>query len=88
MEKKSLVWNGIWNGKFSVWHGYGMEEIRQYGIWKNHLPFHYIACPACESKCYILLLRTILCFDDCRAWTVLVQTYKHISEGGGCMSMK
>ena len=23
------------------------------------------------SKSYILLLRTMLCFDDCRAWTVL-----------------
>ena len=39
----------------------------------------------CGSKCYILLLRTIpvLCFDDCRAWTVLVQTHKNISGGGG-----
>ena len=25
---------------------YGMEEIRQNGICKNHLPFHSIACPA------------------------------------------
>ena len=23
-----------------------MEEILQYGIWKNRLPFHSIACPA------------------------------------------
>ena len=24
---------------------YGMEEILQYGIWKNRLPFLSIACP-------------------------------------------
>ena len=30
---------------------------------------------------YILLLRTMLCFDDCRAWTVLVCTYKNTSGG-------
>ena len=24
---KNLVWNGIWNGKFLVWNGYGMEGI-------------------------------------------------------------
>ena len=36
----------------------------------------------CESKCYILLLRTMLCFDDCSwAWTILVKTYKNISDG-------
>ena len=28
-----------------------------------------------------LLLRTVLCFDDCRAWAVLVQTLKNISGG-------
>ena len=25
----------------------------------------------------------MLCFDDCRAWTVLVQTCESISGGGG-----
>ena len=38
--KKILVWNGIWNGRFSVWNGNGMEENCQYGIWKNRLTFH------------------------------------------------
>ena len=49
--KKILVWNGtwngrffgmewIWNGRFLVWNGNGMEENCQYGIWKNRLPFH------------------------------------------------
>ena len=42
--EKSLVWNGTWNGNFSVWNVYGMEEIRQCRIWKNHLPFHGIPC--------------------------------------------
>ena len=32
----------------------------------------HTATMTCGSKCYILLLRTVLCFDDCRAWTVLV----------------
>ena len=50
IEWKILVWNGIWNGKFLVWNGYGMEEILQYGIWKNRLPFHSIACPAPDSN--------------------------------------
>ena len=31
--KKNLVWNGIWNENFSVWNGYGMQEIRQYEIY-------------------------------------------------------
>ena len=35
----------------------------------------------CGSKDHILLLRTMLCFDDCRAWTVLVQTYINIWGG-------
>ena len=39
--KKILVWNGIWNGRFLVWNGGGMEENCQYGIWKNHLPYHH-----------------------------------------------
>ena len=29
-----------------------------------------------------LLLRTMPCLDHCRAWTVLVKTYKNISGGG------
>ena len=50
--KKILVWNGIRNGKFLVWNGYGMEEILQHGIWKNRLPFHSIACPAVSSEAF------------------------------------
>ena len=52
------VWNGIWkkiliwNGRFLVWNGNGMEENCQYGIWKNYLSFHSIPCPVCSSKCY------------------------------------
>ena len=30
------------NGRFLVWNGNGMEENRQYGIWKHRLPFHSI----------------------------------------------
>ena len=26
IRKKVLVWNGIWNGRFLVWNGNGMEE--------------------------------------------------------------
>ena len=39
-------WNKIlaWNGRFLVWNGNGMEEICQYGIWKNRLPFHTMPC--------------------------------------------
>ena len=44
------VWNGIWNGRFLVWNGNGMEENCRYGIWKNRLPFHFIACPACMAS--------------------------------------
>ena len=47
--KKILVWNGIWNGRFLVWNGNGMEENCQYGIWKNRLPFHSIPCPVYRS---------------------------------------
>ena len=44
----------------------------------------HTATMTCGSKCYILiLLRTMLCFNDGRAWTVLIQTYKNISGGGG-----
>ena len=42
----------------------------------------HTATMTCGSKGYILLLRTMLCFDKCRAWTVLVQTYKNISGEG------
>ena len=43
--KKILVWNGIWNGRFLVWNGNGMEENCQNEILKNRLPFHSIPCP-------------------------------------------
>ena len=42
----------------------------------------HIATMTCELKCCTLLLRTMLYFNDCRAWTVLVQTYKNISGEG------
>ena len=47
MEEWNGIWKkkSVWNGNFLVWNGYGMEEILQYGIWKNRLPFHSIACP-------------------------------------------
>ena len=45
-----------WNGKFLVWNGYGMEEILQYGIWKNRLPFHSIACPGRRIGFYSVYL--------------------------------
>ena len=47
--KKILVWNGIWNGRFLVWNGNGMEKNCRYGIWKNRLPFHSIPCPGYHS---------------------------------------
>ena len=56
IRKNILIWNKIWNGRFLVWNGYGMEEILQYGIWKNRLLFHSIACPAIRSQ--ILILHT------------------------------
>ena len=42
----------------------------------------HTATMTCGSKCNISLLHTMLCFDDCSAWTVLVQTYANIL--GGC----
>ena len=47
----TMEWNveenfSTWNGRFLVWNGNGMEKNCQYGIWKNHLPFHSIPCPA------------------------------------------
>ena len=44
IRKKILVWNGIWNGRFLVWNGNGMEENLRYGIWENRLPFHSMPC--------------------------------------------
>ena len=41
----------------------------------------HTATITCGSKCFILLLRTMLCFDDCGVWTDLIQTYKNISGG-------
>ena len=38
MEKKFSVESGMEYGMEIFQHG--MEEIRQYGMWKNHLPFH------------------------------------------------
>ena len=51
MEKWNGIWKKIlvWNGKFLVWNGYGMEEILQYRIWKNRLTFHSIARPDSTS---------------------------------------
>ena len=45
IRKKILVWNEIWNGRLLVWNGNVMDENCQYGIWKNHLPFHAMPCP-------------------------------------------
>ena len=50
------VWNGIWkkilvwNGILLVWNGKGMDENRQYGIWKNRLPFHAKPCRQRKSN--------------------------------------
>ena len=48
--KKILVWNEIWNGRLLVWNGDGMDENRQYGIWKNRLPFHAMPCRQHKSN--------------------------------------
>ena len=52
MEEWNGIWktNLVWNGKFLVWNGCGMEEILQNGIWKNRIPFHSIACPAYRQE--------------------------------------
>ena len=34
------MWNRIRNGRFLEWNENEIEENCQYGIWKNHLPFH------------------------------------------------
>ena len=51
-ENFSVEWNMeenlVWNGRFLVWNGNGMEENCQYGIRKNRLPFHSIPCPDCQ----------------------------------------
>ena len=45
----SMEWNMQWKIFSMEW--IWMEEILLYGIWKNRLPFHSIACPGsgCES---------------------------------------
>ena len=43
--KKILAWNEIWSGRLLVWNANGMDEICQYGIWKNCLPFHSMPYP-------------------------------------------
>ena len=48
--KKILVGSGIWNGRFLVWNGNGMEENCQYGMWKYNFPFHTIPCPAFKTR--------------------------------------
>ena len=54
--KKILIWNRIWNGRFLVWNGNGMEENCQYGIWQNHLPFHTMpCCNLCYCTMYSLV---------------------------------
>ena len=54
--KKILVWNGIWNERFLVWNGNGMEENCQYGIRKNRFPFHTIGLP------YVIFLEDMSSF--------------------------
>ena len=46
MEVLNEIWKKIlvWNGRFLAWNGNRMEEYCQYGIWKNHLPFHTMPC--------------------------------------------
>ena len=48
--KKILVWNEIWNGRLLVWNGNGKHKNRQYGIWKNRLPFHAMPCRQHKSN--------------------------------------
>ena len=47
MEVWNEIWRKIliWNGRFFVWDGNGMEENCRYGIEKNRLSFHSIPCP-------------------------------------------
>ena len=55
------VWNGIWkkilvwNERFLVWNGNGMEENCQYGIWKNRLPFYAMPCRSVLSFVYTIV---------------------------------
>ena len=51
MWEKNLVWKGKWNAKFLEWNG------RNFAIWKNRLPFHFIACPVYK---YLQVLLEIL----------------------------
>ena len=55
MEKKILVWNGIWNGKFLVWN--------EYGIWSNmeyeKIAFHSIACPGIKKLQFFMNLNAM-----------------------------
>ena len=43
-ENFSMEWNMEWKIFGMEWKW--SEENGQYGIWKNHLPFHSILCPA------------------------------------------
>ena len=60
----SMEWNT--EGKFLVWNGYEMEEILQYGIWKNRLPFHSMPCPPPIFQLAGFLLYTTVKCRHCR----------------------
>ena len=56
--KKILVCNEIWNGRFLVWNGNGMDENCQHGIWKNRLPFHTMPCSqSCEENSVMIFIK-------------------------------
>ena len=48
-----------WNGRISVWNRNGMEENCQYGIRKNHLPFHSVSCPGSKPDINLHVVKTI-----------------------------
>ena len=60
------VWNGIWK-KILVWSGNGMKENCQYGIWKNHLPYHAL----------IAVLGLLITSFDCTSKSLLTYRVEH-----------
>ena len=83
------IYKNIWGGVIPPYIPLNMADVPNAGTpraWSAD--FYdlsrnaYTATVTCGSKFYILLLRTTLYFNDCKAWTVLVQTYKNFSGGG------
>ena len=75
--KENFSMDGIWNGRFLVWNGNGMEKNCRYEIRKNRLPFHTMPWQKIQNSNILNLTINFLILNSilkCISFTILSRT--------------